>query len=109
MADQPPTSALPVTILTGFLGAGKTTVVNHLLAGPHGLKLAVSVNDFGSLGIDAALIAGAAGPVVELVNGCICCATHGDLARSLDDLLGSGRDLDGVLIETSGLADPFPV
>jgi G3E family GTPase len=102
-------AAVPVTILTGFLGAGKTTLVNRILSEHHGRRLAVLVNEFGAVGIDADLIVGARGPVVELANGCICCATQGDLYRALAGLLSAERDLDGVLIETSGLADPAPI
>ena len=105
--DEPAT--IPVTLLTGFLGAGKTTLVNHLLTECHGRRLAVIVNEFGELGIDGALIAGAAGSVIELANGCICCATQGDLRRALQEVVSTREGLDGVLIETSGLADPGPV
>jgi G3E family GTPase len=101
--------SVPLTILTGFLGAGKTTLVNRILGAPHGRKLAVLVNEFGAVGIDADLIVGAAGPVIELANGCICCATQGDLYRALAGLLATHGDLDGVLVETSGLADPAPI
>jgi G3E family GTPase len=103
------TSPIPLTLLTGFLGAGKTTLINKLLRGAHGRRIAVLVNEFGEIGVDGALIVGAAGSVVELANGCICCATRGDLARALHDVLESGKDLDGILVETSGLADPTPV
>jgi len=100
---------IPVTLLTGFLGAGKTTLVNHLLTASHGRKLAVIVNEFGALGIDAALIRGTSGSVIELANGCICCATQGDLRRAVHEVLQAADHLDGLLIETSGLADPEPV
>lgn len=100
---------LPVTLLTGFLGSGKTTLVNHILSGDHGLKIAVIVNEFGELGIDAALITGASGSIIELANGCVCCATQGDLRRSLRDIAANRDDLEALLIETSGLADPEPV
>jgi G3E family GTPase len=100
---------LPVTILTGFLGSGKTTLVNHILSGSHGRKVGVIVNEFGELGIDAALINNVSGSVIELANGCICCATQGDLSRSLRDIAAAGGDMEALLIETSGLADPEPV
>jgi G3E family GTPase len=102
-------AAVPVTILTGFLGAGKTTLVNRILSEHHGRRLAVLVNEFGAVGIDADLIVGARGPVVELANGCICCATQGDLYRALAGVLSAEGELDGILIETSGLADPAPI
>jgi G3E family GTPase len=69
----------------------------------------VLVNEFGAVDVDAKLITGAAGPVVEMANGCICCATMGDFARGLGMVLGEGFDIDGVLIETSGLANPAPI
>jgi G3E family GTPase len=107
MAEEPDT--VPVTILTGFLGAGKTTLVNHILNASHGRRIGVLVNEFGESGIDSKLIAGTAGSVVELANGCLCCAAQGDLHRALNSLLSSSANLDGVLIETSGLSDPGPI
>jgi len=106
MQDQTP---LPVTLLTGFLGSGKTTLVNHILSGSHGRKIGVIVNEFGELGIDAALINNVSGSVIELANGCICCATQGDLSRSLRDIAAADNGMEALLIETSGLADPEPV
>lgn len=100
---------VPVTILTGFLGAGKTTLLNRVLYESHGRRLAVIVNEFGELGVDGALVAGAAGSVIELANGCICCATRGQLLSSVRQVLAGDIQLDGILIETSGLADPCPV
>lgn len=110
-ADQKhdPATAVPVVVLTGFLGAGKTTVINHLLRTQHGLRLAVLVNEFGALGIDMKLIVGASAAVIELANGCICCAAAGDLTRSVNQLIQSAQALDGIIIETSGLADPEPL
>jgi G3E family GTPase len=102
-------SPVPVTILTGFLGAGKTTLVNHILSAGHGRRIGVLVNEFGEIGIDARLIAAATGSVIELANGCLCCASQGDLHRGLNELLSSAAGLDGVMIETSGLADPGPI
>jgi G3E family GTPase len=106
-ADTRP--VIPVTLLTGFLGAGKTTLVNRLLTQAHGLRLGVIVNEFGELGIDGALIAPGAGEVIELANGCVCCATRGDLFLALDEMLSRATQLDGILVETSGLANPVPV
>lgn len=107
--DMKTQSPLPVTVLTGFLGSGKTTLVNHILSENHGRKIGVIVNEFGELGIDAALIDNASGSIIELANGCICCATQGDLSRSLRDIAIADSGMEALLIETSGLADPEPV
>lgn len=105
---MPVPNAIPTTLLTGFLGAGKTTLVNRLLSQNHGRKLMVLVNEFGAVGVDADLIVSDRGSVIEMANGCICCATQGDLKRALRNVAGR-PGIDGVLIETSGLADPEPV
>lgn len=97
---------LPVTVVGGFLGSGKTTLVNHVLAGDHGRRVAVIVNDFGAVNIDAALLASAEGGVVSLANGCVCCALNAGLVDQLEALLTRTADLDHVLIEASGVADP---
>ncbi|MCS3762263.1 CobW family GTP-binding protein [Bradyrhizobium centrosematis] len=102
---------MPVAILlvTGFLGAGKTTVVNHLLAHAEGRRIAAIVNDFGAINIDAELIAGASDGVVSLANGCICCSLEGDLLRTLSTLLRRDPRPDYIVIETSGVADPSDI
>ena len=99
----------PLTLLTGFLGAGKTTLLNRILTERHGRRIAVIVNEFGEVGIDGALVAGAAGDVVELANGCLCCATRGQLLKAVHAVLEAQPPAEAVLVETSGLADPFPV
>ena len=99
----------PVVLVTGFLGAGKTTLVNHLLRHADGRRIAALVNDFGAINIDAELIAGAAGGVVSLANGCICCTLEGDLLRTLAAVLRRDPAPDAVVIESSGVADPAAV
>lgn len=99
----------PVTVLTGYLGAGKTTLLNRILSEPHGKKYAVIVNEFGEVGIDNDLIVGADEEVFEMNNGCLCCTVRGDLIRVLGGLMRRAGGFDGILIETTGLADPGPV
>eukprot|EP00448_Togula_jolla_P030255 CAMPEP_0170644930 /NCGR_PEP_ID=MMETSP0224-20130122/42771_1 /TAXON_ID=285029 /ORGANISM="Togula jolla, Strain CCCM 725" /LENGTH=523 /DNA_ID=CAMNT_0010976037 /DNA_START=71 /DNA_END=1642 /DNA_ORIENTATION=+ len=107
----------PVTIITGFLGAGKTTLLNHILQENHGKRIAVIENEFGEVGIDDALLNSKSSvteeKIIEMNNGCICCTVRGDLIAGLKKLhkqtTGKGNPLDGILIETTGLADPAPV
>src|ERR1700761_1977906 len=99
---------VPVVLVAGFLGAGKTTVVNHLLAHAGGKRIAAVVNDFGAINIDAELIVGADG-VVSLSNGCVCCSLQGDLLRTLAVLLRRDPRPELIVIETSGVADPMDV
>jgi len=100
---------VPILLVVGFLGAGKTTVVNHLLAHAQGKRIAAVVNDFGAVNIDAELIAGAADGVVSLANGCICCTLEGDLLRTLASLLRRDPRPEVIVIETSGVADPSDI
>lgn len=100
--------SVPVLLVAGFLGAGKTTVVNHLLRHADGRRIAAVVNDFGAINIDAELITDADG-VVSLSNGCICCSLEGDLLRTLAVLLRRDPKPDVIVIETSGIADPADV
>jgi len=106
---DPVKQRVPVTVVTGFLGSGKTTLINHILEGQHGRKVAVIVNEFGEVGIDGQLmISDGEEQLVEFNNGCLCCTVRGDLVRTLEGLM-QRADLDAVLVETTGLADPAPV
>lgn len=106
---------LPVTIITGFLGAGKTTLVGHLLSNARGRRLAVIVNEFGSRGVDGDLLKGcgieacANTDIVELANGCLCCTVADDFVPTIEALLSRPNPPDHILIETSGLALPKPL
>ncbi|WP_374679850.1 CobW family GTP-binding protein [Hydrocarboniphaga effusa] len=102
-------SALPVTLIGGFLGAGKTTLLNSLLTQGDGRRLAVLVNDFGELNIDARLIVKIEGQQVELANGCICCSIRDDLVAGVESLLASDPAPEQLLIETSGVSDPINI
>jgi G3E family GTPase len=103
------TARIPVTVLTGFLGAGKTTLVNRILFENHGKRIAVIENEFGEVGVDHELVIGADEEIFETSNGCICCTVRGDLIRILGQLRKRRDRFDSVLIETTGLADPGPV
>jgi len=102
-------AALPVTIIGGYLGAGKTTLVNHLLRNASGRRLAVLVNDFGELPIDADLIEHNDGNVIGIAGGCVCCSYGSDLVAALEDLQAWSPRPDQVLIETSGVGLPAAV
>ena len=102
---------VPMTIISGFLGAGKTTLLNHILHGDHGLKIAVLVNDFGAINIDAQLVVGVEGEgeTVNLSNGCICCTIRDDLLKETVRLLRREEPPEYIIIETSGVSDPITV
>lgn len=107
-------SRIPVTIITGFLGSGKTTLINRILTGTHGRRIAVIENEFGEADIDAEiLLENREEQIVELMNGCICCTVRGDLVRILASLASKRKAgalaFEHVVIETTGLADPGPV
>src|SRR5499426_1305859 len=106
---------VPVTLLVGFLGSGKTTLANRILSAQHGQRIAVIVNEFGDVGIDGQLIVGVDDNIVELSNGCLCCTVQGDLADTLRQLVvrrrqtGAAKPFERIVIEASGLASPGPV
>ncbi len=100
---------IPITILTGFLGAGKTTLLNHILHSDHGLRIAVLVNDFREVNIDALLVVGVEGETVSLANGCICCTIRDDLEKAVLDLIKAPNPPEYIIIEASGVSDPGAV
>ena len=109
---------VPATVLTGFLGSGKTTLLNHILTATHGKKIAIIENEFGDTAIDDALVAKNGKfhtdeEIIEVLNGCICCTVRQDLIKTLTKLGDRVRcgslKLDGIIIETTGMADPAPV
>jgi G3E family GTPase len=100
---------IPVTVLTGYLGAGKTTLLNRILSENHGKRFAVVINEFGELGVDNDLVVDADEEVFEMNNGCICCTVRGDLIRIIGGLMRRKGRFDGIIVETTGLADPAPV
>ena len=106
---------IPCSIVTGFLGAGKTTLVRHVLQNAQGRRLAVIVNEFGDVGIDGEILKGCGietcseDSIVELSNGCICCTVADDFIPALEGLLGLEAPPEHILIETSGLALPKPL
>ncbi len=110
-------SRIPVTIITGFLGSGKTTLIRHLLTHNHGRRIAVIVNEFGELGIDGDLLRScqicpedeAPNNIVELTNGCLCCTVQEEFLPTMQALIARRDDIDCILIETSGLALPKPL
>lgn len=97
---------LPVTIVTGFLGSGKTTLLRQLIKAPHGLRIGLIINEFGQAGIDAA--PASEQTYMELAEGCACCLKNPDLIEAMQEL-GARRDIDRVILETSGIADPMPL
>lgn len=99
----------PITLLTGFLGAGKTTVLNRILRGASGLRVAVLVNDFGAINIDAELVESVREDTVNLRNGCICCSIRGDLLAAVLELLRRTEPPDYIIVECSGVAEPVAV
>ena len=100
---------IPVTVITGDLGAGKTSLLNHLLVNNNEKKLAVIVNEFGEIGIDSDLVLRSDEEILEMNNGCICCNIRGDLVRIIENILKNFSQIEQIIIETTGLADPAPI
>jgi G3E family GTPase len=114
MAANEQFGPIPVTVLTGFLGSGKTSVLNHVLKQPDMAATAVIINEFGEIGLDHLLVESATDDVVLLNSGCLCCTVRSDIAETLLDLFvkrrkGAIPDFRRVVIETTGLADPAPI
>lgn len=108
--ERAPHRKVPVTVITGYLGSGKTTLLNHILTKQTGKKVAVIVNEFGEVGIDGQLIENDENEqLIEFNNGCLCCTVRGDLIETIGKLRGRSDQLDAIMIETTGLADPAPV
>lgn len=104
-----PKRGMPVTIITGFLGSGKTTLLNHILTNNQNLKVAVLVNEFGDIDIDSQLLVSVDQDMVQLSNGCICCTINDGLVEAVYNVLERADNVDYLVIETTGVADPLPI
>ena len=106
---------IPATVITGFLGAGKTSIIRHLLENANGRRIALIINEFGDIGIDGEILRGCGiegcedEDILELANGCICCTVADDFIPTMEALLGREKKPDQIVIETSGLAMPKPL
>lgn len=112
MADPDQSNLTPITVITGFLGAGKTTFVNYILKEQNDWKICVLENEFGEVSIDDGLVAESLDTPEDLItmdNGCVCCSVRGDLVRTLGQLAKRRKEFDAILLETTGLADPSPI
>jgi G3E family GTPase len=104
-----PKHGMPITIITGFLGSGKTTLLNHILENQSDLKIAVLVNEFGDINIDSQLLVSVDQDMVELSNGCICCTINDSLVDAVYNVLERRDNIDYMIVETTGIADPLPI
>lgn len=100
---------IPITIITGFLWSGKTTLLNHILTWDHGLRIAVVENEFGETSIDSDLIEKSTEELIEVSNGCMCCVVRKDWMDAIEKLLDSGKKIDAIVIEASGASEPLPI
>lgn len=109
MTDAPVPVRIPVTVIGGFLGAGKTSLLVHWLQQTQGQRIAVLVNDFGAINIDAELLSSRNSDTIALSNGCVCCQIGGDLSQALLQVLDNPQPFDAIVIEASGVSDPWPI
>jgi G3E family GTPase len=100
---------IPVTVITGFLGNGKTTLLNYILKNFEDYKVAVLVNEFGDINIDSQLLIAVEEDMIELTNGCICCTINGNLAEAVYRILERSSQVDYLIVETTSVADPLPI
>ena len=107
--QHPVSTTTPVTIVGGFIGSGKTSLLNHILTREHGKRVAVLVNDFGAINVDAKLIVSVEGETVSMMNGCVCCTIRDDLLIEVERLLASENPPEHIVIETSGVSKPVSV
>lgn len=105
---KPTKKKIPITILCGFLGSGKTTLLNHILENNKGKKIAVIVNEFGAVNVDAKLVQHTTEDMIELSNGCICCTLRGDLIEGVHNLIQE-QNIDHIVIESTGIGEPVPI
>lgn len=105
---KPTKKKIPITILCGFLGSGKTTLLNHILENNKGKRIAVIVNEFGEVNVDAKLVQHTTEKMIELSNGCICCTLRGDLIEGVHDLI-QDHNIDHIVIESTGIGEPVPI
>jgi G3E family GTPase len=109
MHKLPPPPRIPLTVIGGFLGAGKTSLLVHWLQQAQGQRIAVLVNDFGAINIDAELLSESNSDTIALSNGCVCCQIGGDLSQALLQVLDTPQPFDAIVIEASGVSDPWPI
>lgn len=100
---------IPITILTGFLGSGKTTLLNHIIRNAKWRRIAVVENEFGSAGIDTDLIEKSTEEIIEISDGCMCCTVRKDFIEAIERLIASGKPIDHIIIECSGMSEPLPI
>ncbi|MDR9367245.1 MAG: GTP-binding protein [Balneolaceae bacterium] len=105
---KPTSKKIPITVLTGFLGSGKTTLLNHILNHSSEKKIAIIVNEFGEVNVDAKLVEHTTEDMIELSNGCICCTLRGDLIEGVDKIVRE-NEIDAIIIESTGIGEPIPI